>query len=332
MNRWKTDAAAIAQAVDAVCGAGWLPADRRWWPNFVYHSTNITNAANILNQGDLLSRRHVQRLSIGFADCASPEIIGRLPEEDQDWVRLYFRPLAPTQHANEGIRPKALYEFDAHMPVPVYLLFDAKNVLSLDGTLFTKGRLTHDAERGEDAAFLRSIDWRRVLHQGPFTRKDRDPIINARHAEVLVKNSLSLDHLRVVVCRSAPERRTLLGLLEPGARTRWQRKIALERPGRELFYKRGTFVESVELGTDHSRFTLYANILPAFRGPFHVRVRWEGRSWAANWAQENFYVEARPLSFRLGTIPRPSYRVRMELDGLLAFQGDYKQPAGPQVL
>lgn len=332
MTQRKRDAEAIARVVDEVRSAGWLPSDRKWWPNFVYHSANVTNAASILNHGALLSRSRAQRLAKSFEDCASPEIIARLSREDRDWVRLYFRPLAPTQHANEGIRPKLLYEFGAHMPVPVYLLFRAKSVLSLADTQFTKGRLIHGAERGEDAAFLRSLDWRRVLHHGPFPRQDRDAIINARHAEVLVKHSLSLDHLRYIVCRSAPERTTLLSLLPPRVRMYWQGKIILERPGRELFHKRGTFVESVELGADRSKFTLYANIRPEFRGPFHVRVEWETSGWTAKWEQENFYVKAEPLAFALGKIPRPEYRVRLEIDSALAFHGHYTQPAVPQIL
>jgi hypothetical protein len=326
----KPDADEIRGFLRELQSASWLPPYQDWWPKYIYHSNDVENVANVLNHGALLSRNGAIRRGLLAKDCASPGIIAALTDTDKDWVRLYFRPMAPTQWANEGIRPKTQYEYGAHMPVPVYLMFRSDEVLCLRGTCFTHGRLTRRSPLGKDADFLRSIPFKQVFHHGPVAAQNRDAIVNARHAEVLVKDSLSLDHLLWIGCRSAPERATLMDLLEPAVLERWRKRMALERPGRQLFYKRGTFVQAVDLSPAHSTFTFYSNISSDFRGPFHVRMKWEAEDFEGRWERDEYHVTSEPVSFDLGD-PQDRYQVRVEFDGNLAYQGTYRAPTEPEV-
>lgn len=326
----KPDAVQIRQFLRELQSASWMQPYLDWWPKYVYHSNHVENIANVLNHDELLSRNLAIQRGRLVRDCASPTIIGRLSDAEKDWVRLYFRPLAPTQFANEGIRPRSQYEYGAHMPVPVYLMFRSEAVLCLSGACFTRGRLKYTSPIGTDAEFLRSIPFKQVFHHGPLPQRERDPIVDARHAEVLVKDSLSLDHLLWIGCRSEPERATLMSLVTPAVLQRWRGRIVLERLGRQLFYKRGTFVETADLGAGRCRFTFYANIARDFRGPFHLRISWEGQDWGYYWERSDYYVKPQPEEFELDG-PKQWYRVRVEFDGALAYQGTYVAPTEPEV-
>ncbi len=106
------------------------PGHPTWWPRFVYHFTDVRNAAAILQNDCLYSRAEASRLGLMQVDNASAEIIGQTRPEHLEFVRLYFRPRTPTQYRNEGIRPGGRRELSAHCPVPVYFCFDALGVLS----------------------------------------------------------------------------------------------------------------------------------------------------------------------------------------------------------
>ena len=112
-----------------------------WWPQFVYHFTDVRNAASILQSGSLYSRAEVMRLGLMQVDNASSEVVSQTRSERLKFARLYFRPRTPTQFRNEGIRPRGQQEMDAHCPVPVYFCFDALTTLAADDTLFSDGNM-----------------------------------------------------------------------------------------------------------------------------------------------------------------------------------------------
>lgn len=118
--------------------AKWL-GSRQWWPRFLFHFTDVQNAANILQDGCLLSRSTAVSLGHMVTDNASPDIIGQTDPAWAGYVRLYFRPRTPTQYRNEGFRPEGQRELGAHCPVPVFFLFDAESVLCRADSLFTPG-------------------------------------------------------------------------------------------------------------------------------------------------------------------------------------------------
>jgi hypothetical protein len=308
-----------------------LDGARNWWPRYVFRSEDVENAARVLNAGELLSRTEARRRGVLTKDCASKGVIGGLPDAEQDWVRLYFRPRAPTQYRNEGIRPVAKWEYDSHMPVPVYLLFKSAPVLGEEGTRFTRGRLRALSPVGSDLAFLQSIPFDDVYHDKG-TGKRTAEIVDARHAEVLVQRRLPLDHVRYVVCRSAPERDTLLSLLDQAALARW-RPSTIVQAGQRFFYKRGTHVQEVLLEPEYSRFTFAAPIAPDWRGPFALRIDWKFPDGStAHYERDPYSVDTNPpLRLSLGD-HYSRYEVRLTLNGDLAYQGRFEETTEPEVL
>lgn len=321
----KADADEILEHMQQLPSSLGLERSRAFWPRWLFRSDHVENAADILNSGRLLSRAAAERGNLIQVDSGSPQYVGQLSRRHRNLVRLYFRPRTPTQYSNEGIRPRDRIQYDAHMPVPVYLLF-ASSLLGEQGVYFTKGRLTQGTEIGDSAEFLKSIDFRDVYHDravGRLGESDRrSRILNARHSEVVVENELPLDKLKHIVCRSAPERETLLNLLSPEARRRWVSRIHVDEGHRRLFEKLGTFVQRADLLNTESKFLFYSNIIPNMRGPFDLRIEWSVDGRRASARQENFIVSDRPVAYSLNrSVPR--YRVRAWMDGNLAYLGEF---------
>ncbi len=112
---------------------------RKWWPQFVFHFTDVNNIAKILDCDNLYSRNRLKNTTQNFIDSASPDVIQNTPTSYQDFVRLYFRPRTPTQFRNEGIRPTKERELGgAHCAVPVFLLFDSYQILSRIDSCFSQ--------------------------------------------------------------------------------------------------------------------------------------------------------------------------------------------------
>ena len=94
-----------------------------WWQKYVYHFTDVQNAARILTDGIIYCRAEAVRRGRMVVDNASPEIIAQTRTEFTRFVRLYFRPRTPTQFRNEGIRPRTARVLGSHCPVPILFLF-----------------------------------------------------------------------------------------------------------------------------------------------------------------------------------------------------------------
>lgn len=320
----KGDADEILELMQQLPSSLGLDRNRHFWARWLFRSDHVENAAAILNSGRLLSRAAAERGELIRVDSGSPQYVDQLSERDRNLVRLYFRPRTPTQYRNEGIRPKHKIELNAHMPVPVYLLF-AMRLLAEEGVRFTKGRLTGATAVGDTAEFLKSIDFADVYHDGSVGRlgesKRRAKILNARHSEVVVEEQVSLDTLTHIICRSAAERETLLNLITAEARDQWLGKIHVDAGHRRMFEKRGTFVQRADLSSHQSQFLFYSNIDPDMRGPFDMNIEWSFSGRTESVRQDTFVVSSRPVVYSLAP-PWQRYQVRVMLDGNLAYLGD----------
>ncbi len=326
----KHDADAIKAYIQGLKSVDWLEARCRWWPNFLFRSDHVENAADILNCGELLSRAAAENGNLIKKDSSSPSHINQLASKDRRWVRLYFRPRTPTQYSNEGIRPTNKIKYGAHMPVPIYLLFSSR-LLMEQGVGFSRGRLTPESKTGTSAAYLEEMNFRDIYHDSSVGRlgmsNRRSKVLNARHSEVLVQDRLPLDYLKYIVCRSGPERETLLNLLKPEVRDRWERKVVEDDGRRGLFYRRGTFVTDVYLSDRESRFTFHSPPDPDWRKPFHLEITWTGETQNYHHSKESFMVPDTSLKLTFsysGT--HPTYDVVLKLNGDLAYIGKFKPP------
>ena len=297
---------------------------RKWWPKCLFRSDHVENTARILNSGYLLSRAMAERRGVIVKDSASSEHLEEMTVSQRAFVRLYYRPGTPTQYANEGIRPASKIEYEAHMPVPIYLVFSAK-LLAEEGISFTRGRLGWFSEVGSSVGFLSQTDFRDVYHSswvGPPGSPGRGRILNARNSEVLAKDSLSLEYVRYVVCRSEAERDTLLSLLTDSARHRWISRVVVDEGSWGLFHRRATYVRDAELTASNSRFAFFSDRRRDWRGPFEMIIVWDYGNQSAFYSKSGFFAGVDPLKFNLG-VPREHYTVRVELDGNLAYFSEY---------
>lgn len=258
----KQDSGAIRDFMRALPAALKL-GPRRWvWPRYAYRFDDVVTIAEILRNGSLLSRSECKRRGIQHRDQANSQIIENTPHL-HTFARLFFRPRTPTQYRMEGIHPRdeVARHNGAHCPVPVFLLFSSVDVLTRAGVLFTNGSPTRRGQylAGEDVDFLRQIPFATVYHEGGMGSDParKSEIMLRRHAEILVPDELDLDGLQHVVCRTEPERQTLIHLLGEDAPP-WIDKIRNELPGEDLFDRRGFFIRQLTLIDDtvhigHSR-------------------------------------------------------------------------------
>lgn len=218
---------------------------RQWWLNYAFHFTDVRNAAGVLREGHLYCRAQATAKGLMVVENADREVIKRRPELTDQYARLYFRPRTPTQYRNEGIRPIAKREsHNAHCPVPVFFLFDLQSVLVREGSLFTDVAANWDEAypRGSAKA-LRRMPWADIYSSGGMGIRIHE-LTGARRAEILVKDSVDLQDLRLILCRSGPERDMLLHLLPEQMRRQWSKKIRLA--GRlEVFETHWTYLKSI---------------------------------------------------------------------------------------
>src|SRR5690242_17398214 len=271
--RRKPDDAAIGAFFDDLARQPWLGPERQRWPDFLFHITDVRNAASILHMGRLLSRARAIELGVMANDQAAPSIIQATPPRFRHHARLYFRPRTPTMYRNEGIRPTGDPAYGgAHCPMPVALLFDARFVAGMPGVMFTDRSAAHSLCRtGDGAGFLRSLRFQDIYNQQPFGTEPK-------HAEALVPDELSIEALRHVFVRTPAERQTLLRLLaETGGlpaefeHLRTSIRVNVEP---DFFFRRWTSVETVQAVGDLT--TIRFNASAETPGPFIAVLSWEG--------------------------------------------------------
>ncbi len=260
-------------------------------------------------------------------DNGSPHFNRELDPEEKSYVRLYSRPRTPTNYSNEGIRPQSEIRYEAHMPVPAYLLFSS-DLLMQKGINFTSGRFTQISDMDETAENLKRMEFQKIYHDEsvmPLSDRRRSEILNTRHSEVLVKNELSLHFVKHIVCRLTPERNTLLNLLKPEVKSKWIKRIHVDLGDRGCFYKLGTFIESVQLSSAESQFKFYSNNEKRMRGPFCLEVKWDFNGYKAVHTNEEFSVTTHPQKFDLSGLnfDTKKYRVTVTLNGDLAYLGNF---------
>ena len=293
----------------------------------MFHCTDITNVVSILGQGEILSRSWITSTGQLPMDIASPDVIAGTESQWQDYVRLYFRPRTPTQFRNEGFRPVGQRELNSHCPVPVYLIFDALAVLSRADSCFSDGNLGSPYSSGRgDVSFLKQIPFDLVYHDTWFDPSERGQIVHHRNSEVLVPRRMGLESLRFIGCRSDAEYKTLLHLLPPETLSRWVDKLGI-RPNLQLFNRKWTFVEQVDVSTE--KIVFHFNRTSLTPGPFdaHVEINEAATGMKYHWRNEAYQCN-RVLTLSLPSLRDPSdYSASLYLDDQLAyadrFQDDY---------
>ena len=282
-------------------------------PGFVYHFTDIRNAASILTSGRIYSRKTAVAKGLMTVDNADPSVIGDTNQAFFDFVRLYFRPRTPTQYCNEGIRPPQHIKRNAHCPVPVFFLFDVVDVLCRPNVLVSDRSVGHDDARcGRTLELFDSIPFADVFHEGPLY--GRREIITRRHAEILVPHELEVSAVRAIVCRSEAEKQTLLHLVPRAEIASLVYVFGSELFQREWFYIEDAHSEREILVVRIHRATPWQARTHGLRLTMAAVERDTGQQWS--WHGEHQATELR-LSF-----PKPIGRadVTIYAEGQLAFR------------
>ena len=93
----KPDAEKILANVEHIKEQTWLTKSQQWWPDYLFHFTDILNAVKILNDGVMFSRLQLEKNKELITDIASKKVIESTDLKWKNHVRLYFRPRTPTQ-------------------------------------------------------------------------------------------------------------------------------------------------------------------------------------------------------------------------------------------
>lgn len=324
----KPDSEKIRSFLAQLADQDWIKrTGRSWWPRFVFHYTDLSNAASILRDGYIYSRHHVEQKGKLTVSSGSSLILASTGSDVKDCVRFYFRPQTPTQYHAEGVKSQEFLSQstypDAHCPVPVFFLFDSADILTRDGSWFSDGGLgsTRAKKHLYTAEELESLPWKKIYHIGAFNPSDpsQSDITSRRSAEIVVPKQLDLTNLRYIYCRSEAEKETLLYLLPNNLRRKYQEKI-VSTSKYSLFFRQHTFIQTVRLtptGMD-------LNFSPETKspGPFQMRIEViaDGLLYPLERDATNLNGKF-PLKFMRSL---SEYEVRVKLDSHLIYANSYE--------
>ncbi len=178
------------------------------------HFTDFSNLKSVFESGYLNSRGMCLNNNINFLDGADHEVIEHTNLDVINCVRFYYKEQSQTLYVNEGIKKKK-YLGNAHLPIPVYLLFD-EEILYLDSTVFSDGNAKSKyTSFGYKMDFVQNMDWNEIFNRDPICVEEgieKWEIKRKRHAELLSNESISLKHLKKIIFRAEADRKRAINL------------------------------------------------------------------------------------------------------------------------
>lgn len=292
---------------------------QNWWSNYIFHFTNIDNAASILNTGCLYSRNMAVKCGLMKNDNADKTVIhDKTPISHKDYARFYFAAKTPTQYHNEGIKTKKELTHGAHCPVPVFFLFDFISVLSIDGVEFSGGNIANSGvDIYRDIANLEKLEFDKIYKDG--SSRDRHETY-CRHAEVLVRDSLQLDNkvLKHILVRSEAERETLLFLLNEKQKLQYADKIKVFS-GDGIYFANRYFLDKVILQNGKDIEFCFSNHDTAKEFEFQINIENSQRSILKNYKGAHKAVKL--IRTSLPTTIIDWIKVELNIDGNLIYHG-----------
>ncbi|GAB4513735.1 MAG: hypothetical protein OHK0046_14800 [Anaerolineae bacterium] len=308
LSHRKRDLRAFRRYLTDLRAEPWL-GERHWWTFFLFYFADVQGIAEILTN-----------------DQIRPPDKRRSDRWDR-MVRLYFRPRTPDLFGCEGIRPAAQRPL-SHCAIPVYLLFDLESVITISEARFSEGDVTTTKKTFKAASAFRDMPFDLIYHDSwiPKEKNDRGErgeILTARRAQVILPDTLDLEHLQHILCRSEAERETLLALLPESVQARWQAKIGV-RPEYHLFNARWLYVEKAALETTSVGFIFH----PCAEDDCNtVQARVELTLMNGDTEQMDLgEIDVRDaLSLDLAALAAEhGYNIRLYLDDTLAYAGEFR--------
>lgn len=241
--------ASYKETIEAQCSR--MPRSIWWWPQYLYHYTDVNHAVSIIDNEWIYDRVTVKKQRLTQTDAASQNVLNVTSDAVKHCGRLYMRPLSPAQFYSEGYKPEEVrhegYK-DASCPVPVFFLLDAVKTLAYPGVFFvecgTAGYYTEEWKTGPKE--YAALCFEKIFHHGS---TGHDPsILKYRRTEVLREGGIPLRGLlRRIVCRSSAEAGTLLSLMRKQCPAKYETYSRLVVPASAynsmyLFNRNGMYV------------------------------------------------------------------------------------------
>jgi hypothetical protein len=192
-------------------------------------------------------------------------------------------------------------------------------------TRFSEGDVFKQPRTFSTAVSFRDLPFDRIYHDTWFRQEERDEILSARRAQVIVPQALDLSALRHIWCRSTAEYETLYHLLPDDARRAWGDKITV-RQDYELFHAKWTYVETASLSSQGALFRFHLCDAPDFDecGPFEIHAEItpdDGEMASIDLGEmmpdDDLALDLEALDLTGG------YAIRLYLDDNLAYAGRY---------
>lgn len=293
---------------------------RRNWPSRLFRHEPLENAIDVLQSGQLLSRRDAQ----GQIKCdIAPEEIINATDAAHAFARLYFRPKTPTQYRIEGIRkPDEVYQ-GRHATVLVMMVFDARGILTDSATRFSDGNMQSPITYvGSTDAEFEALHFDHIFHEGAYDTSSLvgDDIRRRRCAEVLLASPHPLENsLQAILCRSSAERATLLHLLGEQSARRWSDKVRVyTQPG--IFQNEWAYMSELNGGPEGVSFTIHPRRIRA-SVRFSLRVTDDNGNVVFVTGPEELDPAARWRVER--DLPPGRYVAQCKIEGCLAYKAPF---------
>lgn len=287
-----------------------------FWPRFVFHTTHVSNAVEIVRAGAVGARSN----TVGFHDVANQGALSAFAGS-HDYARFYFRPKNGFHLRTEGIKCIGdPYRLDNQMSVPVCFVFRLQDVLTRPDCMFTPGNVQR-LKRFEsgDAAFD-ALDFEAIDHDFPPDQSDQDYVRDRRMAEVAVRGRLALtDGLDAIVFRTKWDIETFRWLLaRRGAIC--SHRLAVEPIRGSIFMGEGFFASDLDFMDDRLQMSFH---FPLRHAPadkrYKIRVT---QDHAGGRSIFDRIVELRHPTLSIAKFsPDPQSVWTIELEEQLAFAG-----------
>lgn len=296
----KRDAPAFRRHLADLRREPWL-GGRVWWTYFLYAYADLADVVTTLTDGRLAAPKQISK--------------SRMDE----MVRLYFRPRTPELWAREGIKSASRRgEHDVHRPV--YLLFDLESVICMPAARFSAGDPSVVKKTFATSNAFDELPFEMIYHDGAPKPAEKDEVLQSRRAQVQIPSPLTLESLQLIWCRSEAEAETLRTLLPDAVRRQWGEQITA-RADFSLFHRRGAYVETVQLRSHLARIAFHA-----VNGDVSFSLRAELEDAAGQrrvWTETVELIEPLMLKLFADDAPEQPYTLRLYIDELLAYQGQF---------
>jgi hypothetical protein len=291
---------------------------RSFWPNYLYHTTHITNAISIVKAGSLAARNLVEG---PFHDVANQDALAAFTGS-HDYARLYFRPRNPYHIRTEGIKCRNHpFRQNTQASIPVTFLFDFKSVITKPGVKFTKGNIQRAKTALEGDESFGTLDFNAIYHDDFVTAQNKEHIHDCRMAEVLVPERLHLkDHLKAIFFRTRWDLETFRHLLQQEKMT-FDGKVQVEQVTNSLYMHWGLYIIDMDFLENkiHLKFHLPHDYKPE-DGNYKIKIEQNVTGFPTKTFDQANNLQNGSLVV-INFHPEPNAIWTVNLEDVIAYQG-----------